>query len=133
MKTIITIIITIVVIAAVAFILYHLGFLSLGRGSGDGDVVGASPVASAEDTEEIDASEEQEEQEEPVSLIIEIREDKIYYSGTSISLDELDELLANYEGADWIWTLHDYYRADHLTFESVRALLIERNIVFREE
>ena len=76
---------------------------------------------------------EQGDAEQPPSLVIEVHEDRIVYDGDEISLEDLEEILVQFQNVEEIWTLQDVFRADQATWASVRDLLRAHNVVFAEQ
>ena len=91
---------------------------SRGRGLGDNDSF------------TFDTQEEQEETIVTPLLIIEIREDKIYYDNEEITIDRLEQILIT--NPNEIWEVKDAHQADKAVFETVTDLLTRLDIVFRE-
>ena len=108
--------------AVIAGVLFFVNTRGLGLGSGNG-------LISSEE-EVISDILEQEETTIPPLLLIEIREDRIYYNDIEVTLSELEAILI--ANLDDIWEIYDAYRAYRITFENVRELLTRLDIVFRE-
>jgi len=98
-----------------------------GRGSGDGDGSGTIVVEAIHDImpEEILP-------EEPSPLLIEVREERIFYDGEELDIDALAVVLARHSGSEETWRLQDAFRADNATFNRVRELLWAYDIYFVE-
>jgi len=126
----VTKIVVILIIAAVVvgglLLANYFGLWPFGRGSGDGDGTMDSPVTDLENTEDVEVV------ERPPSLLIEIREDEILYDNNVIGLGDLENILQEYQGSDYVWTLQDTYRADKSTYDDVKNLLERYDMVFRE-
>ena len=91
---------------------------SRGRGLGDNGLTYSTPEIP-----------EVQEPETPL-LLIEIREDRIYYNNIEVTLDELEEILI--ANPDDIWEIYDAHHADLATFRTVTELLTRLDIVFRD-
>ena len=116
--------IAVVVIAGYLVYAYITGLFPFGS-TGDGDIEGGTPAYELIEEEIIVI-------EEPPSLIIEVSGDQIIYNDEAISLEQLEEVLRRYATVADIWELHDVYRAERATYESVRELLRRHDVVFRE-
>ena len=107
------------------------------RGAVLGENEGEAPTYIAIEEEpdiddEPDIDEEPDITIDPPSLVIEISEDRIIFDGEVISLEDLEEVLRRYASDEDIWELHDVYRADRATYESVRELLRTHDVAYRQ-
>ena len=116
--------IVVVIVAGYLVYAYVTGLFPF-SGTGDGDIEGGTPAHELIEEEVIVI-------DEPPSLIIEISGNQIMYNDEVISLEQLEEVLRRYATVADIWELHDVYRAERATYESVRELLRRHDVVFRE-
>ena len=129
--------VAVVVIALYLIYAFFTGTFPFGAGHGE-NVVDMPAHSIIEEEQEIAEEPEAEVVDEPEtieelpSLIIEISEDRIIFDGEELSLEDLEEILRRYASAQDIWGLHDVYRADRATYESVRELLRRHDVIYRE-
>ena len=122
--------IAVVVVVGYLIYAYIAGAFPFGdTGHGDGEIE-APAYIEIEEKPEID--DEPDITTQPPSLVIEISEDRIIYNDEVISLEDLEEVLRRYAIYADIWELHDVYRADRATYESVRELLRRHDVVYRQ-
>jgi len=111
-------------VGVVAAVIYGFVTGRISLGDGGGGIIPVTAMVTTPENEVADA---------PDTLVIEIHESRIVHDGEEISLDELDEIVARYAGGNSIWVLQDAFRANNATFNQVRTLLREHNIIFAEQ
>jgi len=117
----------VIAVGAIGLLIY-LGATGRWRFGNDGVDGGlAIPVALAlPDIPDVD------DRERPRSLLIGIYENRIYFDDEEISLDELGEILAQFQNGEDVWELQDVFRASNAIYNDVRDLLRYKNILFVE-
>ena len=132
LKKLTKIVLLVAIVAIIAYLIYAFiagVFPFGGAGHGEAEVEAPAYVAIEEEPE---TAEEPDIVTQPPSLVIEISEDRIIYDGEVISLEDLEEVVRKFAGIEDIWELHDVYRADRATYESVRDLLRTHDVAYRE-